>query len=253
MTDIILKIENLGHSYGKFKVIEDISIDIKSGSLSALIGPNGAGKTTFYNAISGKFPPSKGKIYLNGIDITGLSAEKVVRKGMARSFQITSIFPELTVLENIMIPLIIKHNMGYSVFKRIAKNSKIIQKAYEVLSYVGLENSAEKTVSTMAYGDKRLVEMGIVLSLDPEVILLDEPTAGMNPEETEKMIALIKNLSKKLGKTFFLTEHDMKVVFSLSEKIYVLHQGRLLAEGAPDQIRDNEQVKEAYLGRKKNA
>lgn len=253
MTDIILKIENLGHSYGKFKVIEDISIDVKSGSLSALIGPNGAGKTTFYNAISGKFPPSKGKIYLNGMDITGLSAERVVRKGMARSFQITSVFPELTVLENIMIPLIIKYNMGYSVFKRIAKNSKIIQKAYEVLSYVGLENSAEKTVSTMAYGDKRLVEMGIVLSLDPEVILLDEPTAGMNSEETEKMIALIKNLSKKLGKTFFLTEHDMKVVFSLSETIYVLHQGRLLAEGTPNQIRDNEQVKEAYLGRKKNA
>lgn len=253
MTDIILKIQNLGHSYGKFKVIEDISIDVKSGSLSALIGPNGAGKTTFYNAISGKFPPSKGKIYLNGMDITGLSAEKVVRKGMARSFQITSIFPELTVLENIMIPFIIKNNMGYSIFKRVGKKSKIIQKAYEVLSYVGLENSAEKTVSTMAYGDKRLVEMGIVLSLDPEVILLDEPTAGMNPEETEKMIALIKTLSKKLGKTFFLTEHDMKVVFSLSETIYVLHQGRLLAEGTPDQIRDNEQVKEAYLGRKKNA
>lgn len=253
MKDIILKIENLGHSYGKFKVIEDISIDIKRGSLSALIGPNGAGKTTFYNAISGKFPPSKGKIYLNGIDITGLSAEKIARKGLARSFQITSIFPELTVLENIMIPLIIKHNMGYSIFKRIPKNGKIIQKAYEVLSYVGLENSAEKTVSTMAYGDKRLVEIGIVLSLDPEVILLDEPTAGMNPEETEKMIALINNLSKKLGKTIFLTEHDMKVVFSLAEKIYVLHQGRLIAEGTPDQIRDNEQVKEAYLGRKKDA
>lgn len=253
MKDIILKIENLGHSYGKFKVIEDISIDIKRGSLSALIGPNGAGKTTFYNAISGKFPPSKGKIYLNGIDITGLSAEKIARKGLARSFQITSIFPELTVLENIMIPLIIKHNMGYSIFKRIPKNGKIIQKAYEVLSYVGLENSAEKTVSTMAYGEKRLVEIGIVLSLDPEVILLDEPTAGMNPEETAKMIALINNLSKKLGKTIFLTEHDMKVVFSLAEKIYVLHQGRLIAEGAPDQIRDNEQVKEAYLGRKKDA
>ena len=253
MTDIILRVENLGHSYGKFRVIEDVSIDVKRGSLSSLIGPNGAGKTTFYNAISGKFPPSKGRIYLNGMDITGLSAEKVVRKGMARSFQITSVFPELTVLENIMVPVIISENIGYNIFKRLGNKGKIIQKAYEILSYVGLESSAGKKVSTMAYGDKRLVEMGIVLSLNPEVILLDEPTAGMNPEETEKMIALIKTLSKKLGKTFFLTEHDMKVVFSLSVKIYVLHQGRLLAEGTPDEIRDNEQVKEAYLGRKKNA
>lgn len=253
MTEIILKIENLGHSYGKFKVIENISINVKKGSLSSLIGPNGAGKTTFYNAISGKFPPTRGKILLKNQDITGLSPEKVVKKGMARSFQITSIFPELTVLENIMIPLTIKNNCKYNIFSKVNNNRKMIEKAFEVLTHTGLENSSKKTVSTMAYGDKRLVEMGIVLALDPDVILLDEPTAGMNPEETERMINLIRTLSKKLGKTFFLTEHDMKVVFSLSEVIHVLHQGKLLAEGTPTQIKDNEQVREAYLGRKKNA
>lgn len=249
----VLQIENLGHSYGKFKVIEDISLAIKRGEMSALIGPNGAGKTTFYNAISGQFPPSRGKVFLNGEDITGLSSHRVVDKGMCRSFQITNIFSELTVAENVFSPLIIKQKKHFKLYGNAYKDKRITEKTMQTLEQVGLAHRADQTVANLAYGDKRLVEMAIVLARDPSVVLLDEPTAGMNPEETENMINLIKRLAKNSGTTFFITEHDMKVVFSLAERIYVLHQGHLLAQGSPEEIRANEQVQEAYLGRKVHA
>jgi branched-chain amino acid transport system ATP-binding protein len=252
-TNLVLRIENLGHSYGKFKVIEDISFSIGKGEMSALIGPNGAGKTTFYNAISGKFPPTKGKVFLNGEDITGLASNRVVDKGMCRSFQITNIFAELTVAENVFSPLIIQQNKHFKLYGNVFKDKLITEKAMHALDQVGLSDRADQVVANLAYGDKRLVEMAIVLAREPSVVLLDEPTAGMNPEETENMINLIKKLAKDSGTTFFITEHDMKVVFSLAEKIYVLHQGHLLAQGKPAEIRANEQVKEAYLGRKVHA
>ena len=249
----VLRIENLGHSYGRFKVIEDISLSMGKGEMSALIGPNGAGKTTFYNAISGKFSPTKGKVWLNGEDITGLPSHRVVDKGMCRSFQITNIFAELTVAENVFSPLIIQQNKHFKLYGSVFKDKEITEKAMSTLEQVGLADRADQIVANLAYGDKRLVEMAIVLARDPSVVLLDEPTAGMNPEETENMINLIKKLAKNSGTTFFITEHDMKVVFSLSKKIYVLHQGHLLAQGNPEEIRANEQVQEAYLGRKVHA
>lgn len=249
----VLRIENLGHSYGKFKVIEDISLSIGKGEMSALIGPNGAGKTTFYNAISGKFPPTKGRVWLNGKDITGLSSHRVVDEGMCRSFQVTNIFAELTVAENVFSPLVIQQKKYLKLYGNVFKDKQITEKAMFALEQVGLVDRADQVVANLAYGDKRLVEMAIVLARDPSVVLLDEPTAGMNPEETENMVNLIKELAKNSGTTFFITEHDMKVVFSLAEKIYVLHQGHLLAQGKPEEIRANEQVQEAYLGRKAHA
>ncbi len=251
--DSVLKVEGLGHSYGKFKVIEDVSLAIGKGEMSALIGPNGAGKTTFYNAISGKFPPTKGKVHLNGEEITGLPSHQVVDKGMCRSFQITNIFNELTVAENVFSPLVIQQKKHFKPYGNVSKDRRITEKTMQVLEQVGLAHRADQVVANLAYGDKRLVEMAIVLARDPSVVLLDEPTAGMNPEETENMINLIKKLARRSGTTFFITEHDMKVVFSLAEKIYVLHQGHLLAQGAPQEIRTNEQVQEAYLGRKAHA
>jgi len=249
----VLQVENLSHSYGKFKVIENITLSIGRGELSALIGPNGAGKTTFYNAISGKFPPTKGKVFLNGEDITGLPAHKVVDRGLCRSFQITNIFSELTVIENVFSPLIIQQKKHFKLYGNIFKDKSVFEKAMYVLEQVGLTDCANQVVSSLAYGDKRLVEMAIVLARNPSVVLLDEPTAGMNPEETENMISLIKKLAEESKTTFFITEHDMKVVFSLAEKIYVLHQGYLLAQGPPEEIRSNDQVQEAYLGRKSHA
>lgn len=251
--DKVLDIEHLGHSYGKFKVIKDISLSIGKGELSALIGPNGAGKTTFYNAISGKFPPTRGKVILNGGDITGLPSHRVVDKGMCRSFQITNIFTELTVAENVFSPLVIQQKKHFKLYGNVFKEKQIIEKAMHTLEQVGLVDRAGQVVSNMAYGDKRLVEMAIVLARNPKVVLLDEPTAGMNPEETENMISLVKKLAENLGTTFFITEHDMKVVFSLAEKIYVLHQGHLLAQGNPEEIRASQKVQEAYLGRKVHA
>jgi branched-chain amino acid transport system ATP-binding protein len=251
--DPVLRIDNLGHDYGKFRVIEDISLAIFPGELSALIGPNGAGKTTFYNAISGKFPPTRGRVYLDGEDITGLPAHRVIAKGMSRSFQITNIFTNMTVRENVIAPLIIQHNRHFRMFGNIFHNRPMVAAVMAVLDHVGLADRADELVANMAYGDKRLVEMAIVLARQPRIVLLDEPTAGMNPEETENMIALIKKLAATSGTTFFITEHDMKVVFSLAEKIYVLHQGHLLAQGTPETIRSNIDVQEAYLGRKVHA
>jgi len=249
----VLRIENLGHSYGKFNVIEDISLSIGKGEMSALIGPNGAGKTTFYNAISGKFPPTRGKVYLNDEDITGLPSHRVVSRGMCRSFQITNIFADLTVAENVFSPLILQQGKHFKLYGSVYKDKQLVEQTMHTLEQVGLADRADQTVANLAYGDKRLVEMAIVLARKPSVVLLDEPTAGMNPEETENMISLIIKLAQNSGTTFFITEHDMKVVFSLAEKIYVLHQGHLLAQGSPDEIRTNDEVQEAYLGRKVHA
>ena len=252
-TDSVLRVEHLGHSYGRFKVIEDISLSIRKGETSALIGPNGAGKTTFYNAISGRFPPTRGRVFLNEEDITGLASHRVVAKGMCRSFQITNVFAELTVAENVFAPLIIQQRKHFKLYGNVYRDRQIVDKAMHTLEQVGFADRADQIVSSLAYGDKRLVEMAIVLAREPSVVLLDEPTAGMNPEETEKMIGLIKKLAAGSGTTFFITEHDMKVVFSLAETIYVLHQGRLLAQGRPEDIRAHEEVQEAYLGRKAHA
>jgi len=249
----ILKIENLGHSYGKFMVIRDISIEVPRGVLAALIGPNGAGKTTFYNAVSGRFRPTKGHVFFDGSEITGMPAHKIVPMGLLRSFQITNIFPELTVMENVLVPLILHNYKGYSFWKNIRGEKALHRKAEEVLAKVGILDDAHRPACKLAYGDKRLVEMAIVLARNPKLVLLDEPTAGMNPEETERMIHLIKELAERYGATFFLTEHDMKVVFSVASKIYVLHQGELLAQGDPETIRSDRQVREAYLGGSVNA
>lgn len=244
----ILRVEGLGHKFGDFQVLQGIDLEVNVGGITALIGPNGAGKTTFYNLVSGMFKPTEGRIFFKGVDITPLDAHQIVNLGLARSFQITNIFPELTVLENILIPLIMHNNKTFSFFRSLNKDLSLQRKAREILSTLGLHEYAHKKASELAYGDKRLIEIGIVLAREPEMILLDEPTAGMNPEETEKMIQMINHLASTLKTTFFITEHDMKVVFSVSSYIYVLHQGRLLAQGSPQHIRENAKVRKAYLG-----
>jgi branched-chain amino acid transport system ATP-binding protein len=244
----ILKIENLGHSYGRYLVIQDISLQVAPGELTALIGPNGAGKTTFYNAVSGHFRPTRGRVHFDGRDITGLPAHKLVPLGLLRSFQITNIFPNLTVLENILVPLTLHHRKGYAFLRSLRGEKRLYREAEEVLDKVGLLSSAHRPASELPYGDKRLVEMAIVLARNPKLVMLDEPTAGMNPEETDRMIELIKELATRFGTTFFLTEHDMKVVFAVASMIYVLHQGGLLAQGDKETIRANASVREAYLG-----
>ena len=244
----ILSVDRLGHAYGRYQVIDDISLEVQPGELTALIGPNGAGKTTFYNAVSGKFRPTKGQIFFDGREITGLPAHKLVPLGLLRSFQITNIFPDMTVIENVLVPLVLQHKKGYAFFGSLRREKALLARAEAVLDQIGLLDQAYRKARELPYGDKRLVEIAIVLARNPKLVLLDEPTAGMNPEETDRMIRLIKELAESFGTTFFLTEHDMRVVFSIASRIFVLYQGRLLAEGSPHDIRHDENVREAYLG-----
>jgi branched-chain amino acid transport system ATP-binding protein len=244
----LLQVEKLSKSFGDFQAVADVSLTVKTGSLSALIGPNGAGKTTFYNLVTGRYRPSQGRIFFEGTDVTRTPIHKRVSSGLLRSFQITNIFPALSVMQNVIAPLIVQHHSSFSFLKSLGKREDLADEARTILERVGLADKADRIASTLAYGDKRLVEIAIVLARRPKLVLLDEPTAGMNPQETDRMIHLIKDLSEQSGTTFFITEHDMKVVFAVAERIFVLHQGRLLAEGLPEEIRSNRTVKEAYLG-----
>ncbi len=244
----ILKVEHLSHRFGRFQVLTDVSLEVAPGALSALIGPNGAGKTTFYNCVSGRFRPTAGRVVFDGTDITGMPPHRVANLGLLRSFQITNIFPRLTVLENVLVPLTIHTGRGFSVLGSQRRAPELYRKAEEILERLGILSEARRPASELPYGDKRLIEIAIVMARDPKLILLDEPTAGMTPEETDRMIRLIRDLAERSGITFFLTEHDMKVVFSVADYIYVLHQGSLLAQGPPESIRASREVKEAYLG-----
>jgi branched-chain amino acid transport system ATP-binding protein len=246
--DNILEVHHVTRNFGKFQALSDVSLTVRTGRMCALIGPNGAGKTTFYNVVSGRYRPSAGKVFFKGKEVSGLPSHRLVSMGLLRSFQITNIFPALTVLENVLVPLLVHHGMSFSCLQSIRKRRDLADEAVQILERVGLEGVADHVVSTLAYGDKRLIEIAIVLARRPSMVLLDEPTAGMNPEETDRMIHLIQDLSEHSDTTFFVTEHDMKVVFSVAEKIFVLNQGTLLAEGTPEEIRNNPDVKRAYLG-----
>ncbi len=248
MSAALLEVRDLSRHFGKFAALQGVSLSVERGVLCALIGPNGAGKTTFYNVVSGRFPPTRGAVLLDGGDVTGLPTHRLVGQGLARSFQITNVFPSLTVLENVLVPLLLERGHGWRFLRRLESEREDRRRAEEVLDTVGLLGQAHRVTATLAYGDKRLVEMAIVLARSPRLVLLDEPTAGMNPEETDRMIALIRELAARLGTTFFVTEHDMKVVFGLARRIFVLHQGELLAQGSPEEIKANLAVREAYLG-----
>ena len=244
----ILEVRDVSRSFGKFMALNGVSLSIETGRLCALIGPNGAGKTTFYNVVSGRYRPTSGKVFFMGRDISGAPPHRLVGMGLLRSFQITNIFPALTVLENVLVPLVVHHRRSFSILGAVAKQKDLAAEAEGILERVGLSGFSGRKASTLAYGDKRLIEIAIVLARRPRLVLLDEPTAGMNPEETDRMIRLIKELAEDSDTTFFITEHDMKVVFSVAQKIFVLNQGSLLAEGTPEEIRANPEVKRAYLG-----
>jgi branched-chain amino acid transport system ATP-binding protein len=244
----LLEVRTLSKEFGKFRALSDVTLRVERGRLSALIGPNGAGKTTFYNVVSGRYRPTLGKVFFEGKDISRTPTHKLVGRGLLRSFQITNIFPDLTVLENILTPLVVHHGLSFSFIGAIERRKDLVTEAEGILERVGLQSESHRVAHTLAYGDKRLVEIAIVLARRPKLVLLDEPTAGMTPEETDRMVNLIKELAVKSGTTFFVTEHDMKVVFSIAEKIFVLNQGTLLAEGSPEEIRSDDRVKEAYLG-----
>lgn len=248
MHDPILQAENVSKRFGGVTAVDDVSISLSVGETAALIGPNGAGKTTFYNVVSGRMVPSSGRVLFEGTDISGWPAHKIARLGISRSFQVTNVFNELSVRENVEVALISHRKKSLRLFSLRAYDRELHDEAESILERLGLGDMAQARTGTLSYGDKRLLELAIVLATEPRLILLDEPTAGLTPEETRKVIQLIDRLRSDQPYTFFITEHDMEVVFNLADRVLVMHRGQLLAQGTPDEVREDPQVKAAYLG-----
>ncbi len=245
----ILQIRNVTKRFGSLVAVRDVSLTVEAGELRAIIGPNGAGKTTFFNMISGFFLPTSGSIMFDGRDVTGVPAHRRVALGMARTFQITEIFPELTVFENVRISAEAAAGYAESPWISRAGRAKIQARTEETLRLVGLEAKASRLAGELAHGDQRVAEIAMALSLDPRLLLLDEPTAGMGDEETRQITALVRRLHRDNNVTIVLIEHDMRVVFHLADRITVLDQGALLGEGNPKEIAANDAVQAAYLGK----
>lgn len=248
MTEPLLSIRNLTKTFGGVHAVDGVSLDVQPRETVALIGPNGAGKTTFYNMISGRMTPTSGSIHYEGEEITGLPPHRISRLGISRSFQITNIFQELSVRQNVEVALTAFHGKALSMLRLASRDREIIDEAYRLLERLGLEALAEQRAGVLSYGDKRLLEIAIVLATRPHLVLLDEPTAGMTPEETRHVTHLIRKLADSGDYTFLVTEHDMSVVFGLADRILVMHRGQRLAEGTPEEIRNDPEVKRAYLG-----
>lgn len=243
-----METSGLTRDFGKFRAIKDVSLQVEKGVLTSLIGPNGAGKTTFYNCVTGKFPPTSGRVLFKGEDITGLPAHAIQQMGLSRSFQIVNIFQELSVVDNIKAVLIAKEKKNWNFIKLVQKDKALHDEALEIVEKLGLKEKYNSICNELSHGDRRRVDIGLAVASNPEMILLDEPTAGMNPNETIEVMDLINHLRTDTGATFFLTEHDMDVVFSISERIVVLHQGSIIADGKPDDIKADHSVQEVYLG-----
>ncbi|MEA2950151.1 MAG: branched-chain amino acid transport system ATP-binding protein [Alphaproteobacteria bacterium] len=244
----LLSVENVSCCFGSLVAVDNVSMQVEAGELRAIIGPNGAGKTTFFNLISGMFPPTGGRILFEGNDVTKLWPAQRVALGMARTFQITEIFPELTVRENLRIPVEVAAGLRLSPFMPSGMDAGIRARIDELLAMGALTAMADRLVGELSHGDQRSTEIMMALALKPRLLLLDEPTAGMGDQETYAMTQLIRGLHKDKNLTIALIEHDMRVVFHLADRITVLDQGRPLAEGTPKEIAANKAVQAAYLG-----
>jgi branched-chain amino acid transport system ATP-binding protein len=245
----LLEVRNATKAFGSLVAVRDVSLAVQQGELRAIIGPNGAGKTTFFNLISGFFSPTSGTVMFDGNDVTALSVTRRVELGMARTFQITEIFPELTVHENVRIGVEVAAGYRLRPWITRAEAAGVERKIEETLALAGLSAKANRLVGELAHGDQRVAEIAMALTLRPKLLLLDEPTAGMGDQETYEITQLIRRLHRDSNFTIVLIEHDMRVVFHLADRITVLDQGKLLAEGTPQEIGANEAVQAAYLGK----
>lgn len=244
MNSPILKISNLTKDFVGLRAVNNVSQEIQQGELRSIIGPNGAGKTTYFNLISGHISPTEGHILYKGEDITSLPAHARSRRGMSRSFQKTNIFPRLSTMENVRIAAQ-SRKVTYDIWGNWKRHADLAEKAEELLSLVRLIDERDRIAGTLSYGQQRYLEIAISLATDPELLLLDEPTAGMTPEESMQVASFIKGLSSRL--TILLVEHDMEVVMGISDSITVLNNGAVLAEGTPSEIRCNHDVQRVYL------
>jgi branched-chain amino acid transport system ATP-binding protein len=241
-----LTLKDVKKAFGKTEIIRGVNLDIKVGERHAVIGPNGAGKSTLFNLISGRFGLSSGEIALNGQSIVGLKPFEINRKGLSRSFQITNIFPKLSVFENIRCATLYALGYKYSFWHRLAKLKDAEEKADDILRRIGLNSRRDTIAGLLTYAEQRALEIGVTIATDANVILLDEPTAGMSRSESDHAVNLIKSVTE--GKSLIMVEHDMSVVFGLADRISVLVYGEVIATDIPANIRGNKAVQEAYLG-----
>ena len=241
----LLEVDGVSQRFGKFTALDNVSASFERGKLTAIIGPNGAGKSTFFNVVSGAFAPTAGRIRFEGRDITGLAQHEFARIGIAKSFQITNVFRHLTAHENVRVAAQMRTSR-FALLKPRASFTGLIERADALLARVGLFAHRDKPASDLAHGQQRALEIAMALASEPVLLLMDEPTAGMSPEETQTMMRLIRELANE--RTVVLVEHKMKLVMGLCERLIVLHHGTFLAEGTPDEIRANAEVRRVYLG-----
>lgn len=242
----MLEVRGLRKAFSGFVAVDHVSLTVETRQIAAVIGPNGAGKSTFFNLITGHLRPDSGNVLLDGRDITGVPPHRICRLGIGRSFQRTNIFAQLTVFENIQATFLAQRGRGRNFWSR--SESFYRDDTAALLAAIGLDHEADTIAGTMSYGNQKQLELGIALANEPSVLLLDEPTAGMSVGETHEAIRLLHRITGERGLTLLFTEHDMEVVFGIAEKIAVLYQGRLLAEGTPEEVRRDPEVRRVYLG-----
>ncbi len=246
--NIILKTENLRKEFGGLVAVDDVNMQVHERSLHAIIGPNGAGKTTFFNLLSRHLEPTSGRVILRGKDITDLPPHRSAHLGIGRSFQITNLFPNLTVLENIRVAAQALGDDNFKFWHHHSHFKRYQERALTIIDQVGLSEQTLTTARALPHGSQRKLELAIILASDPEILLLDEPTAGMAREEIPMLMNVIEEIKASSNKTILLVEHKMDLVMNVSDWITVMHQGQILAEGTPEQISANETVQSAYLG-----
>jgi branched-chain amino acid transport system ATP-binding protein len=242
----ILETRDLTHDFQGLVVLSDVNLDVREGERHAIIGPNGAGKTTLFNVITGTYRPSRGRVFYKGQDITGVKPCQLAREGVGRSFQITSTFHRLTAFQNIRLAVLSRRGIRFNLYQPLDKMQSITEETEGVLGRVGLGEERDVLAGILSYGKQRSLEVSMAMAIQPDLILLDEPTAGMSREETHRVVELIRQLTE--GKSVVIIEHDMDVVFSLADRITVLHRGEVLATGSPQEIKENRAVRDAYLG-----
>jgi len=243
---MFLQTQRLVKEFGKLRAVNEVTLDVHQGDVHAIIGPNGAGKSTYFNLITGYHPADSGKVLFKDRDITKLPSYKRCKLGITRSFQRTSIYPKFNVFESVLMALLSHRRVTLNPFSSAKKYFE--KEVWGILENVGLADQANVLGDSISHGDKKRLELAITLGTEPELLLLDEPTCGMSPEETESTMLLVKKLSEERGLTILFTEHDMSVVFGIAKRISVLHQGTLIADGKPDEVRASEEVQKVYLG-----
>jgi branched-chain amino acid transport system ATP-binding protein len=245
----VLELRGIAHDFSGLQVLSGIDLDVREAERHAIIGPNGAGKSTLFNILTGRYTPRAGHVLYRGRDITGASPHRIARLGIGRSFQIINIFPRLTVFENVQAAYISHRGRGRDLFRRVER--LYAEETEAVLASLGLLERATEVSGFLSHGAQKQLELGIALASEPRLLLLDEPTAGMSATETRETIRLVDRIARERGLTLLFTEHDMAVVFSIAQKITVLHQGRVIADGAPAEVRANPEVRRVYMGERK--